>query len=88
MQSLFDKIIERVSRWETYRNIVTRCLLWKYGGKKDLVEIQADAENLIFKHFQAKMKNYLSSFQGDIYYKDPSYLEFPMASMHSGSYQD
>ena len=68
--NLFDKVIERVSRWEIYRNIVTRCLLWKYGGKKDLLDIQADAENLIFRHFQSKMKNYLSSFQGDIYYKE------------------
>ena len=66
---ILDTLLGKMSNYIRYKNAVARILYWKKKKKKDFSEIQEEAENLIFRHFQSKEKDFVEKFKGDIYYK-------------------
>ena len=70
--SVIHRIMTKKSNYFRARNIIARILDMKRRkcDKVDnMAQAQVDAENLIFKHYQEKKKDYCKKFQGHIYTK-------------------
>merc|ERR1719410_804837 len=71
-KSLIHQVMTRCSSYFKARNVIARILNLKRRKVDKIDEMNQDqtkAEALIFKHYQAKEKEYVDNFRGHIYYK-------------------